>query len=391
MPERKICVVTGSRAEYGLLFWIIKEIHEDPDLELQIVVTGAHLSPEYGLTYHRIEEDGFKINARVEMLLSSDTPVGVAKSIGVGTIGFADAFSSLCPDIVLLLGDRFEILAAAQAAMIARLPIAHIHGGEATEGLIDEAIRHAVTKMSHIHFVAAEPYRQRVIQLGESPGRVMNFGAPGLDNLTKMKLLDRDSFEEALDFKLGFPTFMVTYHPVTLSHAGAEKPMRELLAALDCFPEAKIIFTKANSDPDGRIINRMIDDYVVSGQRGRAKAFTSMGQLLYLSALKHVDVVVGNSSSGIIEVPSMKKPTVNIGERQRGRLKASSVIDCPEEKEAIKTAVGKALSSDFQRHLKDTVSPYGKGNASAMIKNYLKTVDLQGILMKRFHDLFGGQ
>jgi UDP-N-acetylglucosamine 2-epimerase (non-hydrolysing)/GDP/UDP-N,N'-diacetylbacillosamine 2-epimerase (hydrolysing) len=319
MNKRKICIVTGTRAEYGLLYWLMKEIQGDPDLELQTIATGMHLSPEFGLTYKKIEEDGFTINEKVEMLLSSDTPVGIAKSVGLGVIGFADALARQKPDIMVVLGDRFEILAAAQAAMIARIPIAHIHGGETTEGAIDEAIRHAVTKMAHFHFTAAEPYRRRIVQLGEAPERVMNYGAPGLDNIKKLKLLNRAAFEKAIKFSLGKMSFLVTYHPVTLSAANPDQSFKELTNALDQFPEAKIIFTKANADTAGRIINYNIEKYVKQNPQ-RAKVFTSMGQLLYLSAIKNMDIVIGNSSSGITEAPSFCKPTVNIGQRQRGRL-----------------------------------------------------------------------
>lgn len=386
MKKRKICIVTGSRAEYGLLFWLMKEIQNDPELQLQIIATGMHLSPEFGLTYKQIEEDGFSIDERVEMLLSCDTPVGITKSVGLGVIGFADALSRLKPDILVVLGDRFEILAAALAAMIALIPIAHIHGGETTEGAIDEAIRHAITKMSHFHFTAAAPYRNRVIQLGETPERVLNHGAPGLDNIKKLKLLNKSAFEKAIDFQLGKPTFLITYHPVTLSDKSQETAFQELLKALGQFPEAKMIFTKANADTAGRIINNIIDKFAES-HPNRVKAFTSMGQLLYLSALKNADVVIGNSSSGIVEAPAFHKPTVNIGKRQQGRLKADSVIDCDEREQAIVTAIKKALSPEFKVVLKKTINPYGSGNASAKIKNYLKKATLQNILMKKFHDM----
>jgi UDP-hydrolysing UDP-N-acetyl-D-glucosamine 2-epimerase len=386
MSKRKICIVTGTRAEYGLLYWLMKEIQDDPELGLQIIATGMHLSPEFGLTYQKIEEDGFQIDEKVEMLLSSDTPVGIAKSVGLGVIGFADALARQKPDILVVLGDRFEILAAAQAAMIARIPIAHIHGGETTEGAIDEAIRHAITKMSHFHFTAAEPYRRRVIQLGETPERVLNYGAPGLDNLKKMKLLNRASFEKAINFQLGKLSFLVTYHPVTLSNTAPEKSFQELLNAIGQFPEATIIFTKANADTSGRTINYNIEKYVEKNPV-RAKVFTSMGQLLYLSAIKNADVIIGNSSSGIVEVPAFHKPTVNIGKRQQGRLKADSIIDCEETELAIVDAIKKGLSSEFKKILRDTKNPYGQGNASLKIKEYLKKVSLQNILMKKFYDV----
>ncbi|ASS73947.1 UDP-N-acetylglucosamine 2-epimerase (hydrolyzing) [Tumebacillus algifaecis] len=386
MTKRKICVVTGTRAEYGLLYWLMKEIEHDPDLQLQIIVSGMHLSPEFGLTYKGIEADGFTIDEKVEMLLSSDTPVGIAKSIGLATIGFADALDRLRPDILVVLGDRFEILAAVQAALVARIPVAHLHGGEATEGLIDEGIRHAVTKMAHLHFTAAEPYRQRVIQLGEAPERVFNFGAPGVDNIVRLPLLSRDAFQDSIGFELGLVNFLVTYHPVTLRQGGAEAAMTELLTALDRFPEAKILFTKPNSDTDGRIIGQLIDEY--AAKRGdRVFVTTSLGQLRYLSAIQHCDAVIGNSSSGLIEVPVFQKPTINIGERQRGRLKPDSVIDCDESAEAIEAAVGTALSPQFQDHLRTVESPFGTGQASQQIKEQLKRADLDGILMKKFYEV----
>jgi UDP-N-acetylglucosamine 2-epimerase (non-hydrolysing)/GDP/UDP-N,N'-diacetylbacillosamine 2-epimerase (hydrolysing) len=386
MAKRKICVITGTRADYGLLYGLMKEIQTDTDLQLQLIVTGMHLSPEFGLTYRTIEEDRFTIDAKVEMLLSSDTPVGIAKSIGLGVIGFADAIERLKPDIIVVLGDRYEILAAVQAALVARIPVAHIHGGETTEGLIDEAIRHSITKMAQIHFVAAEPYRKRVIQMGENPERVFNFGAPGLDNIVNLKLLNLSEFEQSIGFKLGVLNFLVTFHSVTLSENGPEFAMTELFAAFDCFPDAKIIFTKPNSDTDGRRIVHMIDDYVAKNPN-KAIAFVSLGQLRYLSAVKHVDLVIGNSSSGLIEVPALKKPTINIGERQAGRLKASSVVDCEETKKDIHAAMLKALSPEFQQQLVSVKSLYGSGNASQKIKDYLKIVDTHNILMKKFFDI----
>lgn len=385
--RRRICVVTGSRAEYGLLRWLMKEIAADPGLELQIIATGAHLSPEFGLTYEEIEADGFVVDARVEMLLSSDSAVGVAKSIGLGTIGFADAFARLRPDMAVVLGDRVEILAAAQAAMVARIPIAHIHGGEGSEGVIDEAIRHAVTKMAHLHFTAAEPYRRRVIQLGESPERVFNTGATGLDNFERIDLLDRSALEQSLQFNIGpGPLILCTYHPVTLREESTGAVMEELLAALDQLPASRIVFTKANADVGGRLINRMIDEYVARSA-GRAAAFTTLGQVRYLSLLREADVVMGNSSSGIIEAPSAKTATVNIGDRQRGRVRAPSVIDCGESRTEIVRAVDRALSPQFREIVAAGETPFGTAGASERIKVVLKETLLDGILLKRFNDL----
>jgi UDP-N-acetyl-D-glucosamine 2-epimerase, UDP-hydrolysing len=382
---RKICVVTGSRAEYGLLYWLLKEIQEDADLVLQLVVTGMHLSPEFGLTYQQIEKDGFQIDAKVEMLLSSDTPAGITKSMGVGLIGFADVFERLRPDIVVVLGDRYEIMVAAQAAMVARIPIAHLHGGESTEGLIDEAIRHSITKMAHLHFTATEKYRQRVIGLGEHPSRVFNVGAVGLDNIHRLQLMNREQFEQSISFELGERNFLVTYHPLTLTSTSSVEYMQQLLVALDQFPDAHIIFTKPNSDPNGRNMALMIDEYVAAN-RERAVAFISLGQVRYLSALQHVDVVVGNSSSGIIEAPMFKKPTVNIGPRQQGRVKGSSIIDCGESSEEIVKAIKKALSPAFQKTLMNCESLYGQGNSSPVIKDILKNTALEGILIKTFYE-----
>lgn len=386
--SRSICIVTGTRAEYGLLRWLMEEVRDDPELELRVLATGMHLSPEFGLTYREIEEDGFEISERVEMLLSSDSPVGIAKSIGVGTIGFADAFRRLEPDIVVVLGDRFEVLAAAQAAMVARIPLAHLYGGEATEGLIDEPIRHAVTKMSHYHFVTTDAYRRRVIQLGEAPERVFNYGAPGLDALERIELMTPEQLEKELGFELDSPTFLVTYHPVTLDRADPADRFEEVLAALNRFPEARVVFTKTNADTHGRSINRMIDRY--SDQHpDRCAAFVSLGQRRYLSLLREADVVIGNSSSGLLEAPSLSTPTVNVGPRQQGRVRAASVVDCREEREEIDDAVRKTLSQEFRERARRTKSPYGGPGASSRIKERLKRVDLEDVLMKRFHDLEG--
>lgn len=381
---RKICVVTGTRAEYGLLYWLMKEIQGDSDLQLQVIATGMHLSPEFGLTYKTIIDDGFAINAKVEMLLSSDTPVGIAKSIGLGVIGFADALDMLAPDIVVVLGDRYEILSAVQAALVARIPVAHIHGGEITIGAIDESIRHAITKMSHLHFVAAEPYRTRVIQLGEHPNSVFNVGALGIENIRRLHLLDKTQLEQRLGFELGAPCFLVTYHPETLGTSAPQVAMQALLDALDQFPDAKIIFTKSNSDTYGRILGQMIDEYE-RRNKGRVVAFASMGQLQYLSALHLVDTVVGNSSSGLIEAPACNTPTVNVGIRQSGRLKADSVVDCLETTESIVAAIQKTLSPQFWESVKGGVSLYGYGESAAQIKNHLKQADLNDT--KRFYDL----
>lgn len=385
--NRKICIVTGTRAEYGLLYWLMKEIAADSDLQLRIIATGMHLSPEFGLTYQRIETDGFTINAKVEMLLSSDSPAGIAKSVGLGVIGFADVLDRLKPDILVMLGDRFEIFAAAQAAMVARIPIAHIHGGETTEGAYDESIRHAVTKMAQWHFVAAEPYRKRVIQMGEAPEHVFNLGAPGLDHMTNLQWLDRSELETALDISLGHPLFLVTYHPVTLESESPVAAMTELLAAVDQFPEATVILTYPNADTGGRALIDCVNAWVCQ-RASRAKAFVSLGHERYLSLMREVDVVIGNSSSGLTEAPALKKATVNIGDRQKGRLKATSVIDVAENRTEIAVAMRKALSDEFRSALANTVSLYGSGNVSARIKERLKTVQLG--VQKSFFDIDHG-
>ena len=382
-----MCVVTGSRAEYGLLYWALREIETAPDLELQLVVTGMHLSSEFGSTVQQIQDDGFEINHRVEMLLSSDSAVGITKSTGLGMIGFADAFSSLKPDIVLLLGDRFELLAAASAALFAVIPIAHIHGGEVTTGAFDDAIRHSITKMSHLHFTSTETYRQRVIQLGEHPNRVFDVGAPGLDNLDRLELLHRAALEQAIGLTLGDRSLLVTWHPVTLEPGKTRKNFQALLNALEKLGDVRLIFTKANADTQGRVINRMIDDYVAA--RGDTTVvYTSLGQLRYLSALKHVDGVVGNSSSGVIEAPSLCTGTVNIGDRQRGRVRAASIIDCDSNEKSIAVALKTLLSNDFQSKLKDVENPHGSGNVSEKIVEVLSGYPLTGIVKKSFYDLF---
>ena len=383
--KRKICVVTGTRAEYGLLYWLIKEIKKDEDLELQIIATGMHLSPEFGLTYKEIEKE-FKIDKKIEMILSSDTAVGISKSMGLAQISFAEAYEEIKPDIVVVLGDRYEIFSAVSAAMIARIPVAHLHGGEATEGLIDEPIRHSITKMSHIHFTATEEYKNRVIQLGEHPRRVFNFGGMGIENIKKLNLLSKEEFAKSINCKLNKRNLLVTYHPVTLEKQTSGKQFKELLSAIDELKRTNIIFSKANSDTEGRIINQMIDEYV-SYNSYKSVGFTSLGQLRYLSALQFVDAVVGNSSSGLAEAPSFKIGTVNIGDRQKGRKKASSVIDCEPNKNSILKAFEKLYSQEFQKVVKETTNPYGDGCASKKIVEILKTVDLEKFLKKSFYDL----
>ena len=324
---KKVAVVTGTRAEYGLLKPLLKAIQNDLDFNLQLIVTGMHLDPKFGLTYIQIEEDGFTIDAKVDCNLTTDTAEAITKSIGTGMIGFADVYKNLNPELIVLLGDRSEILAAATAGMIKGTPIAHLHGGETTEGAYDESIRHAITKMSYLHFTSSDVYRKRVIQLGESPNRVFNVGAIGIDSIKSLKLLSLTDFEESIDFKLNQINVLITFHPVTLENASAKVQFKALLKSLDKLNETTLIFTKPNSDKDGGIIIELIDDYV-SQNHEKAVCFTSLGQLRYLSALQYVNVVVGNSSSGIYEVPIFKKPTINIGDRQKGRIMPKSVINC---------------------------------------------------------------
>jgi GDP/UDP-N,N'-diacetylbacillosamine 2-epimerase (hydrolysing) len=382
---RKICVITGTRAEYGLMRWVMQGIKDDPELRLQVIATGMHLSPEFGLTYREIEKDGFQIDRKVEMLTSSDTSVGIAKSMGLGLIGFADALHELRPDLLVVLGDRFETFAAVAAALVARIPVAHLHGGETTEGCFDEALRHSITKMSHLHFVAAEEYRQRVIQLGEQPERVFLVGGLGVDNIKRLQLFDREKLEASIDFQLGSKSLLITFHPVTLEASTAEDQMAELLAALAELKDTQLIFTMPNADTDGRTLIKMVQKFVA--QHPKARAYTSLGQLRYLSCIAHVDGVVGNSSSGLAEVPSFKKGTINIGDRQRGRLSAASVINCEPTRQGIAAALKKLYTEDFQASLSQVQNPYGEGGASEQVVKTIKNCALDGISKKYFYDL----
>lgn len=386
MIHRKICVITGTRAEYGILYWTIKELKNSQNIDLQIIATGTHLSPEFGLTYKEIEEDGFFINKKIEIVLSSDTPIGISKSMGLGLISFAEAFDDLKPDIILILGDRYEMLAAASAAMVSRIPIAHCHGGEATEGVIDEAIRHSITKMSHIHFAATNIYRDKIIQLGEQPQNVFNVGGLGVENTQRLSLLKREELENSINFKLGRYNILVTFHPVTLDAQSSGVQIEALLLALNEFPELNIIFTMPNSDTDSRIIISRINDFV-SKNPSKRTLYSSLGKLRYLSALQFMDFVIGNSSSGLAEVPSFKIPTINIGDRQKGRLKSTSVIDCAPQFDSIKAAIKKAMSSEFKKLANSTINPYGDGMASKKIVDILSKINIEDILKKRFYDI----
>jgi N-acetylneuraminate synthase/UDP-hydrolysing UDP-N-acetyl-D-glucosamine 2-epimerase len=390
-PMRKICVVTGSRAEYGHLFWLMKEIRSDAALRLQIAVTGTHLSPVFGKTVSVMEQDGFEIDRKIEIPTEDDSPLGVTRAMAGALSGFAEAFRELRPDMVVVLGDRFEMLAAAEAALLAKIPVAHLHGGEITEGAFDDAMRHAITKIALLHFTAAEPYRQRVIQMGEAPERVFAFGAPGLDHLERTSLLDRHTLEKKLGFTLGKISFLVTFHPVTLDGASSKSQVQELLSALDAFPSAKIIFTYPNADPDNAAIRRMLKDYAEKNA-SRCLLRESFGQELYLSLLSCASVMIGNSSSGLIERPSFKKPTVNIGDRQKGRLSAASVISCPPRRRDIVRAIRKSLDVFFGKTLPCVVNPYRGSDVSAKIKNVLRDFELgPGVMKKKFYEAARGE
>jgi GDP/UDP-N,N'-diacetylbacillosamine 2-epimerase (hydrolysing) len=383
--SRKIVVITGTRAEYGLLYHLLKDLQNHREVELQLIVTGAHLSRKHGYTVQQIEDDGFPISAKVDMQLNGDGSVDIARSMGICTSEMAKVFEQLQPDIVVILGDRYEMLAAASAALVMCVPIAHIHGGESTEGVIDEAIRHSITKMSHVHFVSTDAYRRRVIQLGEQPETVHLVGALGVDAIKKTVLLDRAELEKSLDFKLGKKNLLITFHPVTLENSESPKQMEKLLAALSGFPDTGLIFTMPNADAGGDKIREMVRDFVA--EHKNSCAYDSLGQQRYLSCVAAVDAVVGNSSSGIIEVPSLKKPTINIGSRQNGRIKAASIIDCAPERNSILAALHKAFSKEFQESISNTENPYGVGDSSKKITDILLSVKLDNILKKRFFNL----
>lgn len=385
---KRIGIMTGTRAEYGLLKSLMQEINKDNDLELYLIVSGMHLSPEFGMTYKEIEEDGFQINAKVEMLLSSDSPVGISKSIGLGIIGFADEFQRADLDMLILLGDRYEALSAAISAMVMRIPIAHLHGGELTEGAIDEGIRHSITKMSYLHFTSTEEYRRRVIQLGENPERVFCVGAIGVENIKKINLMTKEELERSIHFEIDENTVIVTYHPVTLENNTVEEQFLNLLEVLDRNPKIRMIFTKANADTNGRIVNELIDKYAAQNSE-RACAFMSLGQKRYLSALKYCRIVIGNSSSGIIEAPSFGKPIINIGDRQKGRICADSVINCGYTQQEIQRAMETALTEEFENKARNCRNPYEKENTAAniisVIKDYLLNDKIK--LKKGFYDI----
>nr|WP_319488710.1 UDP-N-acetylglucosamine 2-epimerase [uncultured Caproiciproducens sp.] len=379
--KRKLCAVTGTRSEYGLLGPLLKAIEKEPCFQIQLVVTGAHLSPEFGLTYREIEQDGFAVERKVELLLSSDTPVGIAKSIGLGIIGFAEVFDQLRPDLLILLGDRYEILAAAQAALVAKIPIAHIGGGDTTEGAFDEAIRHSITKMAHLHFVTNEESALRVRQMGENPAQIYNVGSLGIDGILSLPRMSRAELEQSLGFSLRSKNLLVTFHPATLDTEPSTRQFQELLQALnELGEEFGLIFTKPNADPQSRELIRLTENFTAA--HSNAAVYSSLGQIRYFSLIQQVDAVVGNSSSGLYEVPSFHKPTVNIGDRQKGRLLASSVLSCSPKQEEILRTIWKALSLDCTA----AVNPYGKGDSANKILTVLNSVpDYNTLLKKRFY------
>ena len=381
--KRRICVVTGSRADYGLLRWVMREIQKHPGLDLLTAATGMHLAPEFGLTYREIEKDGFSIDAKVDMLLAGDTPEATTKSVGLGVIGFADAFARLAPDFVLLLGDRFETFAAAQAAYLAAIPIAHIAGGDVTEGAFDDGLRHSITKLAQLHFVTNDAAARRVRQLGEDPARIHNFGSPGIDAIRHLKTIGRAELERELGFTLLAQNILVTFHPATLEAVPARVQFAELLSALDALGSSVgILFTLPNADTGGRALLNMIDDFVSA--HSNSHAYASMGSHLYLNTISQVDAIVGNSSSALYEAPSLHVPAVNIGDRQKGRLQASSVINCAPEASQILSAIHSALQADCS----DTVNPYGDGSSAPRIVATLASVgDPKALLRKEFCDL----
>lgn len=383
---RKIAVFTGTRAEYGILYWVMKGLKLEADVDFQLFVGGMHLSREFGLTVEKIEDDGFHITERLEFLLSSDAPVAIGKSMGLALMSASEAFNRHRPDLLVILGDRFEVMAVAQAAMISRIPIAHIHGGETTEGVIDEAVRHSISKMAHLHFTATETYRKRVIQLGEHPDRVFNFGAPGIDSIKKLKLLDRKELSDALGFKLDKSYFVITFHPVTLVDGGDSEALFNLLSALDEYPKYKIIISYPNADAGNGKLIKIIESFYQKNKE-RVFLFQSLGQLRYLSALKHSEAVLGNSSSGLIEAPTLSIPTLNIGDRQKGRIAGATVFNCGSSQSSITEGLHTILTSDFKDICAKEDNTYGVGDASQKIVLRLVSYPLHELLHKRFYDL----
>jgi GDP/UDP-N,N'-diacetylbacillosamine 2-epimerase (hydrolysing) len=384
--KRKICVYTSSRADYGLLKGVLEKIQEAESFQLQILVSGMHLSPEFGMTIQEIRNDGFQPDETIEILLSSDTPAAICKSMGLAMIGYGEALQRLKPDILVVLGDRFETFCVAAAAQVCRITLAHIHGGETTEGAIDEAFRHSISKMAHLHFASCEAYRQRIIQMGEAPERVFNVGALGVENIRRTSLMERSGLAESIGFDLEKPYFLVTFHSVTLEQSTSEGQFLALLEALDAFPEFNVIFTKTNADTEGRVINRLIDGYAKKHPK-RCLAVTSLGLQRYLAAMKYCAAVVGNSSSGIVEAPTFKIPTINIGDRQKGRIQPSCILNCSPDAGAIRQVIDHALSPAFQKSLATVTNPYDKAGTRSFIVKLLEITDILGIAKKSFFDL----
>lgn len=385
LMSRKICFVTSGRADYGLLRWVMQGVKDDPELHLQVIVTGMHLSPTYGLTYQEIEADGFFIDACVEILGSPDLSLDVTESMALAITGVTKAINDLEPDLLIVLGDRYEIFATAAAALVSKIPVAHLHGGEITTGAFDESFRHAITKMSHLHFVATEEYKSRVIQLGENPNNVFLVGGLGVDSIKMLPLLNKEELETRLGLVFGEKSLLITFHPATLDSEAPEHQMRELLRALSSLNETALIFTIPNADTGSENLIQMLLDFVENNKN--AKVFNSLGQLMYLSCIAQVDGVVGNSSSGLTEVPTFKKGTINVGDRQLGRLQAASVINCEPSEIQIKRAIERLYSPEFQLNLTKAINPYGTGGASLEIVKLLKEVSLDGIIKKPFYDL----
>lgn len=385
---RKICVVTGTRAEYGLLCRLMRLIQDSPDTQLQVIATNMHLSPKYGNTYQEIEKDGFTIDCKIPIIdeNAEDNAVTTVKSMAAALSGFAESYNTLKPDLVVVLGDRYEILAAAAAALIERIPIAHLHGGEVTEGAYDDAIRHSITKMSHLHFTSTEEYRKRVIQLGEQPDRVFYVGAPGVENIKKYPLMSKEEVEESVNFKLDENTILVTYHPVTLGEHTAEKDIKEFIAALEERKDLRVFFTMPNSDTGSQAIVDAINDFVTNNPN-RSIAYKSLGIKRYLSVMKYAGAVVGNSSSGLLEVPSFGIPTLNIGDRQKGRMSADSVYNCGTDKESILKGLDVIMSPAFKKKAAETHNPYEKANTSEEIFKVISTYPLDELKQKHFYDL----
>jgi GDP/UDP-N,N'-diacetylbacillosamine 2-epimerase (hydrolysing) len=385
--KKTISLLTATRAEYGLLKPLIDRLNREDEFDVRVVVTGAHLSPEFDLTFREIEKDGIVVDEKIEMLLSADTTTSISKSMGLAMISFADYFERTKPDLLVVLGDRYETLAVCTVAMNQRIPVAHLYGGETTEGAIDESIRHAITKMSYLHFTSTSAYKQRVIQLGEHPERVFNVGALGVENIVTQQLLTKDELELSLGFKLTRPYALVTFHPVTLENNQSQEQFQELLRVVSNHKDIDFIFTKANADANGRIINKMIDSFV--SENRNAVAYTSLGMIRYLSAMKYCSFVIGNSSSGLLETPSFKIPTINIGDRQKGRIQAESIINCEPNKFSMESAINRALSQEFIQLANNVNNPYGDGQTSKKVVDVIKEFILNNKinLKKKFFDL----